>query len=58
MKAKNYFKIFLLILLVLLFGVLLNPIVDFLSGINSFVMGLVMEYLVILDLEDKWKWFK
>jgi hypothetical protein len=58
MKAKNYFKIFLLILLVLLFGVLLNPIVDFLSGIISFGMGLVIAYLVILYLEDKWKWFK
>lgn len=58
MKAKNYFKIFLLILLALLFGMLLKPIVAFLSGIISFGMGLVIAYLVILYLEDKWKWFK
>lgn len=58
MKAKNYFKIFMLILLALLFGMLLKPIVAFLSGVISFGIGLVIAYLVILYLEDKWKWFK
>ena len=56
MKAKNYLKIFLLILLALLFGMLLKPIVVFLSGIISFGMGLAIAYLVISYLEDKWKW--
>jgi hypothetical protein len=56
MKAKIYLKIFLLILLALLFGMLLKPIVVFLSGIISFGMGLAIAYLVISYLEDKWKW--
>ncbi len=56
MKVKNYLKIFLLILLALLFGMLLKPIVVFLSGIISFGMGLAIAYLVISYLEDKWKW--
>jgi hypothetical protein len=58
MKAKNYFKFFLLILLALLFCMLLKPIVVFLSGIISFGIGLVIAYLVMLYLEDKWKWFR
>ena len=57
MKTKIYLKIFLLILLALLFGMLLKPIVVFLSGIISFGMGLAIAYLVISYLEDKWKWF-
>lgn len=56
MKAKIYLKIFLLILLALLFGMLLKPIVVFLSGIISFGMGLAIAYLVVSYLEDKWKW--
>jgi hypothetical protein len=56
MKTKIYLKIFLLILLALLFGMLLKPIVVFLSGIISFGMGLAIAYLVISYLEDKWKW--
>lgn len=58
MKMKPFIKIFVLVIIALMFGVILKPIVAFFSGILSFGMGLGLAYLVVLWIEDKWKWFR
>ena len=55
---KPFIKIFVLVIIALMFGVILKPIVAFFSGILSFGMGLGLAYLVVLWIEDKWKWFR
>ena len=58
MKMKRFIKIFVLVIIALMFGVILNPIVTFLSGVISFGMGLGLAYLVVSWIEDKWEWFR
>ncbi len=58
MKMKSFIKIFVLVIIALIFGAILKPIVAFFSGFLSFGVGLGLAYLVVLWIEDKWKWFR
>jgi hypothetical protein len=55
---KTFIKIFVLVIIALMFGAILKPILAFFSGILSFGMGLGLAYLVVSWMEDKWKWFR
>ena len=45
-------------IIALLFSFILSPIIDFLSGVIGFGMGLGLGYLIICILENKYGWFK
>lgn len=55
---KTFIKIFVLVIIALIFGAILKPIVTLFSGFLSFGVGFGLAYLVMLWMEDKWKWFR
>ena len=55
---KKYLRLFLMFIIALLFSFILSPIIDFLSGLIGFGMGLGLSYLIICVLENKYGWFK
>lgn len=55
---KKIFKIILLLIIAMICGIVLKPIVSFLSGILAFGMGLGLSYLLICWAEDNWTWFR
>lgn len=58
MKLQKHFRLALLIIIALMLSFVLSPIIDFLSGIIGFGMGIGLAYLFLCFAESKWGWFK
>lgn len=57
-NINGIIKIIIMAIIAFLIGIVIEPIIDILSGVIAFGMGLGIAYLVVCWAEDKWKWFR
>jgi hypothetical protein len=55
---KKHFRLILLVIIGFMLSFILSPIIDFLSGLIGFGMGIAIGYLFLCFAESKWGWFK